>query len=399
MKSVYLDCSSGVSGDMLLGSLLDLGVPANAVARSLRRMRLPAWVWRVSRVRRCGFPAVRVDVCAKAGARHARPDGRTRSLLAGLERRARAAGMRGELAARGDAIVRRIMRAEAAVHGRRIDHTHLHELEDLDTVVDVFGSLLALDYLGAKRVFASPVSVGGGRVRTAHGNLPVPAPATAELLRGRAIRLGTADGELATPTGAALVAGLAEPGTPPPMLVERIGCGAGARDSADMPNILRAFLGEVEGPAAGQDIRQLEAVVDDTSPQLVQAFLERAYRDGALEAWTSAVAMKSNRPGIALTVLAPADRLDAMVRTYLEETGTLGVRITAPERVRLARRTVRVRTRWGALSFKVAGRGPSFHAVPEWREVRRLAARARVPARLVLEEARGLWRKIGERYT
>ena len=132
------------------------------------------------------------------------------------------------------------------------------------------------------------------------------------------------------------------------------------------------------------------------SPQLVQAFLERAYRDGAFEAWTSAVAMKRNRPGIALTVLARADRLDAMARAFLEETGTLGVRVTRPERIVLARREIRVRTRWGPLTFKIAGTGPSFHAVPEWREIRRLADRAGVPARLVLEEARGLGARLGK---
>ncbi|MEK7475547.1 MAG: nickel pincer cofactor biosynthesis protein LarC [Candidatus Coatesbacteria bacterium] len=400
MRILYLDCSSGVSGDMVLGALLDLGEAiassrgglAAAVARDLRRLRLPAWSWRVHRVRRRGFAALRVDVRPKATGTHGAP-----SLVASLERRARSAGLSSGVAATGARIVARILRAESAVHGRRVAHVHLHELEDVDTAVDVFGSLLVLHRLGVERVFASPVTVGSGRVGTAHGDLPVPAPATAELLRGRTVRFGLGRGELATPTGAALVAGLAEPGLPPPMLVDRIGCGAGARDPVDRPNILRAFLGTTDAPgtAPEEELRQLDAVVDDMSPQLVQAVLERVYRDGALEAWTTAVSMKRNRPGVALTVLAPADRLDAMVRAVLEETGTLGVRITRPERVRLVRREVRLGTRWGALTFKVAGEGASFHAIPEWREVRRLAARHGVPARLVLEEARGLWARLG----
>jgi len=400
MKALYLDCGSGVSGDMVLASLLDLGESvasrrgafAAAVARDLARLRLPAWSWRVSRVRRHGFVALRVDVRAKAtGSRGGR------SVVAGLARRARSAGLPAGVAARGAAIVSRILRAESAVHGRRLEHVHLHELEDVDTAVDVFGSLLALDRLEVERVFASPVTVGYGQVATAHGELPVPAPATAEILRGHTVRFGIGEGERATPTGAALVAVLAAGALPPAFRIERIGYGAGARDTPDRPNILRAFLGVVDGAEGGdgEDIRQLDAVVDDMSPQLVQAFLERVYREGAFEAWTSAVAMKRNRPGIALTVLAPANRLDAMVRAYLEETGTLGVRITHPERVRLARREVRVRTRWGPLTFKLAGEGPTFHAVPEWREVRRLAARRGVPARLVLEEARGLWARLG----
>jgi hypothetical protein len=392
MRILWIDGTSGISGDMLLGALLDLGATPSAVARDLGRLRLPPWTWRIHRVRRHGFAALRVDVRAKAG--HARGGA---GWLAALERRARGAAFPPGIAAQGAAIIGRILRAESAVHGRRIRHVHLHELEDVDTAVDVFGTLLALRRLGIDRLYASPVTVGGGRIRVAHGDLPVPAPATAELLRGQMVRLGIGQTELATPTGAALVAGLAEPGVPPPMRLERIGCGAGAREDADRPNFLRAFLGETEGPAAGDSVLQMEAVVDDMSPQLVQSFLDRAYRDGALEAWTSPVAMKGSRPGFALTLLAPTERLDAMARAFLEETGTLGVRVSRPERIMLPRRMVRVRTRWGPLSFKVAGNGPSFHAVPEWREVRRLAEQAGVPARLVLEEARGLGARMAGR--
>jgi hypothetical protein len=257
--------------------------------------------------------------------------------------------------------------------------------------VDIYGVLLALRELGSPRVYASPVVVGTGRVHAAHGDLPVPAPGTAELLRGPAVRFGVGTGELATPTGAALVAGLALAGLPPPMVVTRIGYGAGARDIPGRPNLLRAFLGEAASDADRGEVRQLDAVVDDMSPQLVEAFMERAYREGALEAWTTPVQMKRQRPGIAITALVHASATDAVVRAFLEETGTLGVRVSSPTRITLERREVSLKTRWGMARFKVAGAGSSLHVIPEYRDVRRLAGQAGVPTRLVLDELKGLW--------
>jgi uncharacterized protein (DUF111 family) len=190
MKAAYIDCSAGVSGDMLLGALIDLGESgasrgkgfAASIARDLRRLRLPAWSWRVSLVRRCGFRARRVEVLPSGAAgRHGV------RILGGLAARARRAGFARSVADRGAAIVARILRAESVVHGRRLAHVHLHELEDVDTAVDVFGTLLAVDRLGIERVFASAVTVGEGSVSAAHGRLPVPAPAPAELLCGRAV--------------------------------------------------------------------------------------------------------------------------------------------------------------------------------------------------------------------
>jgi len=300
-------------------------------------------------------------------------------------------GLPDGVAAAGQRIIGLLLKAEGTVHGATPEHVHLHELEDLDTIVDVYGALLAIHELGSPEVYASPVTVGSGRVRAAHGILPVPAPGTAELLRGQTVRFGAGEGELATPTGAAMISGLAQPGIVPPIKVERIGYGAGARDIPGRPNLLRAFLGTVDAGQAAGEIRQIDAVVDDMNPQLVEAFLERVYRDGALEAWTAPVMMKRQRPGIALTALAPAESADAVIRAFLEETGTLGVRVSAPHRVTLERRMVTVATRWGRVPFKVAGTGPSFHAIPEYREVKKLAARAGLPVRLLLDELKGLW--------
>jgi len=396
-RVLYLDCFSGVSGDMLLGALFAVGASPRAVARGLARLRLPGWRWTIARVRRGAFVGTRVDVVARGAQAHGHGHAHHHapSLVKRVMREGARAGLPDGVAAEGARIIAALLAAEGTVHGATPAHVHLHELEDLDTIVDVYGVLLALRELGSPEVFVSPVTVGTGRVHAAHGDLPVPAPGTAELLRGPAVRFGVGEGELATPTGAALVSGLARPGLPPPMVVERIGYGAGARDIPGRPNLLRAFLGEaVRSPEDG-GIRQIEAVIDDMSPQLVEGFLERAYREGAVEAWTAAVAMKRQRPGIALTALAPADRADAVIRAFLEETGTLGVRVTRPDRVTLERREVTVKTRWGPARFKVAGSGAALHAIPEYRDVRRLAARAGLPARLVLEELKGLWPGLG----
>lgn len=403
MKAVYLDCASGASGDMLLGAMFDLGASPRAVAAGLKRLRLPAWRWTISKVRRGAFVGTRVEVRG-AGAAHRRGAGhhdhgsRHAGLMAAVLKRVPRAGLVPRVAVRGVLALRNLLAAEGKVHGVRAAHAHLHEVEDLDTVVDVFGTLLALEALGVERVDVSAVTPGTGTVHVAHGHLPVPAPGTAELLRGRTVRLGEGTGELITPTGAALLGVLAAPGATPAMRIDRVGYGAGARDTRPVPNLVRAFLGSVDQPAGGggavEDLRQMEALVDDASPQLVEAFLDRARADGALEVWTVAVSARRNRPAVMLCALAGPDRVDTLLRAYFEETGSIGVRVFSVARHRLPRRAVRVKTRWGPLTFKVAGAGAALHAIPEWREIRALAARAGVPSRLVLEEARGAWRRF-----
>lgn len=386
MRILHLDCSAGVSGDMLLGALIDLGVKPAVISAELRKLNLPKWSWTVRRVRRGEFHGLRVDVKAR-GNRH--------GLIDAVLRQAPRAGLPAGVGDRGVRILRRILAAEAAVHGKRqIEHVHLHELEDLDTIVDVFGSVIALHRLGVERVFVGPVATGSGTVRAAHGVLPVPAPGTAELLVGQRIQLGTGVGEQATPTGAALVAELAEAGPPPPMTLLRIGSGAGMRDTPSRANLLRAMLGETNsaiGSFTGvltEEICQLEAMVDDMSPQLVEAFLDRAYDEGALEAWVSPVSGKRGRPGICLTALCRPPRLEAVIQAFLEETGTLGLRVTRTERVSLPRTMGSANTRFGRIRVKYAGRGAAAHAIPEWRDVQAAAIRAGVPARIVLDEAR-----------
>jgi len=387
MRIACFDAFSGASGDMILGALIDAGCEPAAIRRALAPLALPPWRLAVARIRRGGFAATRVQIVRVGSAKWRGVRG-----LAG--RTQTAAGWRG----RGNGIISAILRAEGKVHGVRAEHAHLHELEDLDTVVDVFGALAALDILGVGRVYVTNLVTGSGFVDAAHGRLPVPAPGTAELLRGRRVRLGGGPGELLTPTGAAILAGIAKDGSPPEFRVERVGYGAGSREDGiaghgsmghrGTPNILRVFIGEAGTAREAGSVAQLEAVIDDMNPQLVEPFLARVYALGALEAWAAPVQMKKNRPGFSLTVLCEPGVSAEITRAFLEETTTLGIRVTRPERAVLPRRMAMVRTRWGTVRVKVAGHGRSMHVTPEFADVVALARRAKVPARLVLEEAR-----------
>jgi len=390
VKTAYFDCFSGASGDMILGALIDAGCPPDAITRPLARLGLPPWRLSTGEVMRGHFRGVRVEVVPSGGS------GKRHGLLAAAVKRALKGGLPREVAEQGGRIIRSILAAEGRVHGAKSggvhgvhsEGVHLHELDDLDTVVDVFGAVLALRWLAVGPVYLSPVAVGAGFVSASHGTMPVPAPGTAELLRGRAVRFGSAPGELATPTGAAILAGLGRPGTPPPLTVERIGYGAGSRNEGVVPNLLRVFIGTSPSGRETGEVCQVEAVVDDMNPQLVEAFFDRVYREGALEAWTVPSQVKKTRPGIELVALTLEANLDAVVAAFLEETTTLGVRITRPERVTLARRMTRVMTRFGVVRVKEAGSGAARHVTVEYRDAKRLADKARVPVRIILEAAR-----------
>ncbi len=379
MRVACLDCFSGVSGDMLLGALIDAGAAPERIRTGLRGLSLPRWGWKVFRARRGRFVGTRVEVKALE---------RGRVSLGKMIARARRSSLPKAVKEKGEEALKRILAAEGKVHGVKAAHAHLHELEDLDTAVDVYGSLLAIELLEVRELYCSAVNLGSGTVETAHGRIPVPAPGTAELLKGLSVVVGRGTGELATPTGAALLATVCSKRPAPAFSLEKIGYGAGSRETPEGPNMLRIMLGEsCEGASQGE-ICQVECIVDDMSPQLVQAFLSRVYAEGAREAWSGNVIMKKQRPGISLVALTEEERLDRVVAAFLEETGTLGVRISRPARVCLDRRIVRIGTRWGPVRAKLAGVGASFHAVPEYDDLRRLAARAGVPVRQVMEEAR-----------
>jgi uncharacterized protein (TIGR00299 family) protein len=383
-------CPAGASGDMILGALVDAGCPPAAIEQALSALGVAGWRLAPKPVERGGLRATRLVVETDAGVRfHGLAD-----LLAPIERSGLAPGVK----ARAGAILRRLAEAESRVHGVPVEAVHFHEVGALDTLVDVVGAVAALDALGVEAVHVSPLPLGGGSVETAHGRLPVPAPATAELLRGFTVYDSGIAAELVTPTGAAILTTLATPGRLPAMTVEAVGAGAGARE-LPIPNLLRVLIGSAGRPPGTETetITAVEATIDDMSPQLYEPLLERLLEAGALDVHLTPVIMKRSRPGVVVTALAPPDRAGDLASVLFRETTTIGVRWRELERARLPREMVRVDTGAGAVTFKVSRlAGRVVTVTPEFEEVRRLARERGVPVRELLERVRAEgWRRLG----
>ena len=393
MRVAYLDAFSGVSGDMTVGALLDLGVPLEAVRDAVATLGLADVAVSSERVARGGIAATKFHVRvhgvhpdgpeahARAGAHGHRPYRDIRALLA-------ASALAPPVRERALAIFARLAAAEAEAHAVDVEAVELHEVGALDAIVDVVGAALGITHLGVEAVYASVLPLGSGLVSTAHGPLPVPGPAVLALARGRAVRLGDGAGELVTPTGAAIVAALAEVGPVPELAVRAVGYGAGDRVLADRPNLLRIVLGDVTAGAGSEEIVVLEATVDDTSPELWEHVLERLLEAGAKDAFLEPVVMKKSRPGVTLRVLAaPTDR-ERLASVIFAETTTIGLRWAPWRRVVLARETRTVETEYGAVAVKVAhAPDGSRNLAPEFEDCRRLARARGVALKLVYQAA------------
>ncbi len=386
LRVLYLDCFSGVSGDMLLGALVELGVPVTELQQVAGAMGLDATV-SAERVQRAGFAATLVRVVCSRQQHHRH--------LPEIEEIIRNARLDAAVAQRALAVFRRLAEAEATVHGRPIDEVHFHEVGAVDTLVDIVGVVHGIHRLGVDRVLASRVSVGGGSGEIAHGRVSIPAPGTAQLLKGVPIEGGPVEAELCTPTGAALLAELVDEFGPlPPMTLTAVGCGAGTRDFPRHPNILRAYLGAMEWaePGEAQHIWVLECNLDDVPGELLGYAMERLLEAGALDVQVLQATGKKNRPAVLLRVLAR----DAEVRTLEEvlflETGTLGLRRLRCARRTLPRRAAVVETPYGSISGKVA-RLPDGRErfCPEYESCRQAARRHGVPLQDVYAAARSAW--------
>lgn len=390
MKVCYLDCFSGISGDMLLGALVDAGLPAATLEAELRKLKLEGWTLTTERVRRGEITATKLDFQVKETHHH-----RTWKTIRELIRNSELSGTVREHA---DNIFARLAEVEGAVHGVAPDDVHFHEVGAMDSILDIVGASVAVEALGIERVVASPLNVGAGMVKTAHGVLPVPAPATAALLQGAQTYSTGIEAELVTPTGAAVVAALASSYGPlPPMTVSAIGYGAGSRDLKEQPNVLRVFLGQRAEVAPGVEeatVTVLEANLDDMSPLLGGYFMEQALEAGALDVFYTPVQMKKDRPGLMLTVLCPPDRVDALTTLIFEQTTTIGLRYYQARRRVLERSFVTVDTSLGPVRIKLAKlNGRVLNAAPEYDDCQRLAREKAVPLKQVLAEAQFCFQK------
>ncbi|MGA3176128.1 MAG: nickel pincer cofactor biosynthesis protein LarC [Candidatus Acidiferrum sp.] len=390
MKLAYFDCFSGISGDMTLGALLHAGVPLEHLREELNGLAVPGWEIRAQKVWKNGVAATYVRVQTQETHTH-----RSLSSIEGILQRSKLASPVREHAA---AIFRKLGEAEAAVHDVPIEKIHFHEVGAIDSIVDIVGACIGFNFLGIARFACSPLNVGGGTAKTAHGVLPVPAPATARLLLGKPTYSSGVQKELVTPTGAAIVAALCETfGPQPPMTVSAIGYGAATADLEGQPNVLRLMVGESAEKHAGEyseEIRVIEANLDDLNPQVYGYFVERALAAGALDVFTTAVQMKKNRPGTLLTVLCkPADEAKFQDLIFAETT-TFGVRSYTTQRRVLPREWETVATCFGEVRMKLARvNGQVLQISPEYEDCRKLAEEKAVPIQRVMQEAMHAWRQ------
>ncbi len=397
MSLLVLEPIGGIAGDMFLAAALDLGVDLGALEKALRTLEVPGWRLEVARKSDSGIAGTHLDVIVDGGQPHARG---LREILALVD----ASGLPARARATARALFERIGRAEAKVHGIALEEVHFHELGAVDSIVDLCGAAVALDLLGWPRVVAPPPELGRGLTRTAHGPMPVPPPAVLELLAGKPVRPGGPPGEAVTPTGAALLAELAEVGPLPAFVPTRVGYGVGTSRWPDRPNVLRMILGEAAplaapGPPGSSVLWVLETNLDDCPGQLVARAIDAALEAGALDAWAAPVTMKKGRPGLLVSALVEEPRRAAVTKVLFEETTTLGVRRRPVERDALERELSTVETPYGPVRVKIArSEGRELGAHPEYEDC---AARARergVPVREVMAAAVAAHRaRAGER--
>jgi uncharacterized protein (TIGR00299 family) protein len=412
---LYFDCFSGAAGDMILGALLDAGLPLDGLRRALGSLAIDGDAVWTERVTRAGISATKFHVRgeappldhahdhehpshghvkeeshrpAKKGSH--RPAEEESHLHRGVHRTVGEIGrlidgsalsMRAK--ARAKELFATLAEAEAAIHATSIEKVHLHEVGAIDSIIDIAGTVYALETLAVDRIVSSPLNVGSGSIRSAHGLYPVPAPATARLLQGAPIYSGPQAVELVTPTGALLITAYADSfGAIPPMRLQRVGYGAGARDVPDTPNVLRVLIGESDTTAPSTRVAVIEAEIDDMNPQIFGMLIDRLLAEGALDVFYTSIQMKKNRPGTLLSIIAPPGARERLTSTVFRETTTIGVRYREMERECLDRETVTVDTPSGPVGVKIARRnGEVMNASPEFEDCARIAAASGRPVK------------------
>ena len=415
-RILYFDCFSGASGDMVLGALLDAGLPMPELQRALGSLTIDSRVVSAEKVLRAGVTATKFHVAGQAGhdchrdqsenehshaddhshphsSSHSHADdhlhanGSARSHLRGETHPHRSLPEISALVDRSaltesgkervKGMFRRLAEAEAAIHRMSVEQVHLHEVGALDSIVDIVGAVFGLEWFGADRIVSSPLNVGGGMVRSAHGVFPVPAPATVSLLKGVPIYSSGAQAELVTPTGALIVTEFATSfGAIPPMSVTAIGYGAGARDPKETPNVLRLMIGEEAVRSPVERVVMLSSEIDDMNPQIFGLLMDRLYAAGALEVFFSSVQMKKNRPGTLVSVIGHPSHRAVLTDLFFRETTTIGVRVQEVERECLEREIKSIDTPLGPVRFKIARRaGDILNAAPEFDDCAALSTR------------------------
>ena len=384
MKLAYFDCFSGISGDMTLGALVDAGYDLALLRSGLEGLQIPGWTISAEKVWKNGMSATFVRVTTEDQTKH-------RSLSTILEIFDKSQ-LSDTVRKKASAIFCKLGEAEASVHDVPLEKIHFHEVGAVDAIVDIVGACIGFESLGIQKFACSPLNVGGGTAKMAHGVLPVPAPATAKLLQGKPTYSNGVQRELVTPTGAAIVATLCDHfGPQPAMSVASIGYGAGSADLEGQPNVVRIMIGEAAEkvvPGFDEEISVIEANLDDMNPQIYGHFQERALAAGALDVYTTPVQMKKNRPGTLLTLLCRPQDTNALMSLMFAETTTFGARTYSAKRRTLPRESVNVRTQYGDVRIKLSRvNGRILHVAPEFEDCRKLAVEKNVPLQRVISDA------------
>lgn len=360
MKTAYLDCIAGASGDMLLGALIDVGLDVEWLRSELGKLPIEGWKLNVRKVDKNGFAATKVDV--EVGEQpHSRP-------LPAIEKVVQDSGISDSVKRRAIEVMRLIAVEEAAIHGMPLEQVHLHEVSGEDAIIDIVGTLLGVERLGLERIICSPLPLGRGFIDGAHGAIPLPAPAAVAILKGLPVIGSEIEAELVTPTGAALVKHLAISfGGLPAMKLESVGYGAGTWN-LKIPNLLRVFIGEADAAAVNVEfVSLLESNIDDENPEHYQYVMELLFAAGALDVWLAPVQMKKNRPAVVLSILAKPGDVSSLTAIILGQTKTLGVRQSELRRATLQRRILEVTTTFGTVRVKIADLGEGKQKIaPEY---------------------------------
>jgi uncharacterized protein (TIGR00299 family) protein len=382
MRIAYFDCFSGASGDMILGSLIDVGLSPRRLREELKKLRIPTIALKVKKVLRGGLAATRVIV---EGKNEKRPHRNLKEILRIIDR----SGVGADVKEKSMEIFKRIASVEGKIHRTPTEEVHFHELGGLDSIVDIVGSVWGIRQCGIEEIYVSKVNVGAGFVKCEHGILPVPAPATLSLMEGKPIYSSGVERELFTPTGAAILTSLGSGfGPMPPINVERVGHGAG-RDDLPHPNLLRLIVGTSVSTSGRERVVVIETNIDDMNPQFYDYVIEGLLAMKVLEVFITPILMKKNRPGHLLTVICPSEKLASVTGFLLRETTTIGLRWHEEERAKTDREIIPHQTKYGKIRFKLARwEGKVVNFSPEYEDCKRLALEKGVPLKEIFEEAR-----------
>ena len=381
MRVAYFDCFSGISGDMVLGALVDLGWPVKELERELDKLDLFDYQIEAEKVAKKGITSTQINIRIK----EEKKERKLKDILSILDK----SKLEEEIKERSRAIFIRLANAEAKIHGKNPEEIHFHELGGLDTIIDVVGAVAGMKYLGIEKVYSSSLPLGKGFVKCSHGTLPVPAPATLELLKGVPVYGSNIEAELVTPTGAVIISTLAENfGQMPPIKIDNIGYGAGQRD-LPVPNLLRVSVGVLKNAYEEDVVSLIQTNIDDMNPEFYEHIVDRLFDEGALDVFLAPIQMKKTRPATMLSVITDEEKTERMLELIFDETTTLGVRISKVKRRKLNRESRKVATKYGEIEVKIGKLdGMVKNISPGYEECRKIATRLNIPLKEVYQEAK-----------